>query len=354
MTFRRASTGAGVLMGIVFAIAWLSGWFEEKIPPGVIAPEITEVPAGAEVATVARVVAPAVEWASGGIESAHRTAVAVRILARLEEVRVAAGDEVTAGDTLALLDARDMMARLRQARHALKAARAQHDLARKEFTRVEAPLKRGVTPRQRHDQSVSALRVAEAEVARLRQRLEEAETAVSYTEIKAPVSGRVVDRLAEPGDMVSPGQPILRLYDPTALRVEAPVRESLAIGLKIGDRLRVEVSALGQTMTGAIEEIVPYAEPGARTLLVKVRLPSDLRLFAGMFARVAVPVGDRIRLLVPAAAIARIGQLEYATVVVDGRASRRMVTTGRPMDDGRIEILSGLAEGERVIVPGAG
>ena len=85
MTFRRASTGAGVLMGIVFAIAWLSGWFEEKIPPGVIAPEITEVPAGAEVATVARVVAPAVEWASGGIESAHRTAVAVRILARLED-----------------------------------------------------------------------------------------------------------------------------------------------------------------------------------------------------------------------------------------------------------------------------
>lgn len=354
MTFGRASTGAGVLIGIVLAIAWLSGWFEDKIPPGVVAPVTIQVPAGAKVATVVRVVAPALEWASGGVESAHRTTVAVRILARLEEVRVAAGDEVTAGDTLALLDARDLMARLRQARHALKAARAQHELARQEFTRVEELLKRGVTTRRRFDQTVSALRVAEAEVARLGQSLELAETSVSYTEIKAPVSGRVVDRLAEPGDMVSPGQPILRLYDPTALRVEAPVRESLAIGLEVGDRLRVEVSALGQTMTGVIEEIVPYAEPGARTLLVKVRLPSDLRLFAGMFARVAVPAGDRARLLVPAAAITRIGQLEYATVVVEGRAIKRMVTTGRSMDDGRIEVLSGLAEGERVVVPGAG
>jgi RND family efflux transporter MFP subunit len=354
MTFRRTIAGAGVLIGIVLAIAWLSGWFEAKIPPGETLQAPAQVPAGAEVATVARVVAPALEWASGGIESARRTTVAVRILARLEEVRVAAGDEVTAGDTLARLDARDPMARLQQARQALKAARAQHDLARQEFERVEELLKRGVTTRQRFDRSVSALRVAEAEVARLRQSIGEAETAVSYTEIKAPVSGRVVDRLAEPGDIVSPGQPILHLYDPTALRVEAPVRESLAIGLKVGDSLRIEIAALGQTMTGTIEEIVPYAEPGARTLLVKVRLPGDLRLFAGMFARVAVPAGDRTRLLVPAAAIARIGQLEYATVVVDGRASKRMVTTGRSMDDGRIEVLSGLAEGERVVVPGAG
>jgi RND family efflux transporter MFP subunit len=354
MTFRRTITGAGILIGIVLAIAWLSGWFEEKIPPGVVAPETLPLPADAEVATVARVVEPAVEWASGGIESARRTAVAVRILARLEEVRVAAGDEVSAGDVLARLDARDLMARLQQARQALKAAQAQHELARQEFERVEALLNRGVTTRQRFDQTVSALRIAEAEVARQRQSIGEAETAVSHTEIKAPAAGRVVDRLAEPGDTVSPGQPILRLYDPTALRVEAPVRESLAIGLKVGDSLRVEISALGQTMTGPIEEIVPYAEPGARTLLVKVRLPNDSRLFAGMFARIAVPAGSRARLLVPAAAIARIGQLEYATVVVEGRASRRMVTTGLATGDGRIEVLSGLAEGESVVVPGTG
>ncbi len=64
--------------------------------------------------------------------------------------------------------------------------------------------------------------------------------------------------------------------------------ESLAIGLKVGDNLRVEVSALGQTMIGTFDKIVPYSEPGARTLLVKIRLPSDPRMFAGIFARVAV------------------------------------------------------------------
>lgn len=351
MMSRRLAAAAGILVAVALAVAWLSGWFETKIPPGVVESTAGRVPSGAETAAVERVEAPALEWASGTVESARRTSVASRILARIEEVRVTAGDEVKAGDVLVRLDARDLQARQQQARDALKAAEAQLDLARQEFARADELLKRGVTTRQRYDQANSAVRVALAETNRLRQMLEEAETALSYTEIRAPVSGRVIDRLAEPGDTVSPGQTILRLYDPTALRVEAPVRETLAVNLKVGDSLTVEISAIGGTRTGTIDEIVPYAEPGARTLLVKVRLPNDPRLFAGMFARVAVPAGKTERLLIPAAAVTRIGQLEFTTVIEDGRALRRMVTTGGTADGGRIEVLSGLTAGERIATP---
>jgi hypothetical protein len=150
-----------------------------------------------------------------------------------------------------------------------------------------------------------------------------------------------------------PGRPLLRIYDPALLRVEAPVRESLAVALAVGDVLRVEVPALGELVEGRIDEIVPFAERGARTLLVKVSLPrSDARLFAGMFARVAIPAGERRRLLVPEAAIERVGQLEFVTVVdEDGKSERRLVTSGESGAAGSVEVLSGLRGGERVRVP---
>lgn len=352
MILRRILQGVAVLLVIAVAVGWLSGWFESKIPGDGAVPGVAQVIAESDTVAVESVVEPAFEWASGTVRSARRTTVAARILARIEEVRVTAGEDVAAGDLLVILDARDLRARAAGAREALKAAEAQRDLAQSELERADALLKRGVGTRQRYDQALSALQVSEAEVDRLLQGVREAETALSYTEIRVPAAGRVIDRLAEPGDTVSPGQPLLRLYDPTALRVEVPVRESLAVRLRVDDELRIEVPALAETLTGPIDEFVPFAEPGARTLLVKVRMPSDDRLFSGLYARVAVPAGERSRLLVPAEAVTRIGQLEFVTVIEESGPARRMVTSGQRMADGRVDILSGLAAGERVAKSG--
>jgi len=351
MTIRRGLQGAAILLVIVAAVGWLSGWFERKIPPEGTTATAGQAAPDAEAAVVERVTEAAFEWSSGTVQSARRTTVAARILARVEEVSVAAGDDVAAGDLLVTLDARDLGARVAQARESLKAAQAKRDLAKRELDRADELLKRGVGTRQRYDQALSTLQISEADVDRLRQSLNETETALSYTRIRAPAAGRVIDRLAEPGDTVAPGQPLLRLYDPAALRAEAPVRESLAVGLNVGDVLRVEVPALATTINGPIDEIVPFAEPGARTLLVKVSMPVDARLYAGLYARVAIPAGERVRLLVPATAVTRIGQLEFVTVIEETGAAQRMVTSGEPLDDGRLEILSGLEAGERV-VPG--
>ena len=140
--------------------------------------------------------------------------------------------------------------------------------------------------------------------------------------------------------------------DPALLRVEAPVRESLAVRLTVGDTLQVDVPALEEEVEGRIDEIVPFAERGARTMLVKVSVPrTDGRLFAGMFARVGVPGDVRARLLVPEAAIERVGQLDFVRVLGEGGAlERRLVTTGGPAAGGRVEVLSGLRGGERVSV----
>ena len=352
--------GLEAALGVAFltvALVWLSGGFEEKIEPTEVAMTQELVPAS-EIRTVTAEEVQVVEWASGEVASARHTSVASRVLARIEEIRVRAGTRVEEGDVLITLDARDLRAQLGKAKEALRAAEARLELAEREYERTQELFRTGVAPQRQLDEVLSQLRAARAEVAGRKQALEEARTAASFAEIRSPVTGRVIDRLAEPGDTAVPGRPLLRIYDPTLLRVEAPVRESLAVRLGIGNVLQVDIPALDRTVEGRIDEIVPFAERGARTLLVKVSLPrSDARLFAGMYARVAIPAGKRLRMFAPDGAIARVGQLEFVTVVdPEDHPERRLVRTGetRVADEGepaRVEVLSGLVAGERIRLP---
>ncbi len=349
---RVVEVGIGLAV-LIAAVSALSGGCGERVEPGVVA--VQGIAAAGQPVAVEDETETAVEWASGQVASARQTAVASRVLARIEDVRVRAGSPVAEGDVLVVLDARDLGARLGETEEALRAAQARLELAQSDYARVQELFGSGVVPQQRLDQASSALRAATAEVAARAEAREQARAGRSFAEIRSPVTGRVVDRLAEPGDTAVPGQPLMRIYDPSLLRVEVPVRESLAVALAVGDVLRVEVPALDETLEGPIDELVPFAEPGARTLLVKVRLPrTDGRLFAGMFARVAIPAGVRRRIVVPERAVQRVGQLESVLVVSEsGEVERRMVTTGQRAGAARVEVLSGLTPGERVLVADA-
>lgn len=350
---RRAVEGGAGALVVLLAVAWLSGSCGDRIPPGEGERAIRHAPPDARRARVEAIDAPVTEQVSGTLASARQTTVSSKILARIASVAVNAGSVVSEGDLLVRLDARDLDAREREAEEGLRGARARLALARSELARIEQLFASDVASRQQLDRARSAFAVARAEVQAAEERAGEAGVARSYAEIRAPVTGRVVDRLAEPGDTAAPGVPLLRLYDPSALRLEAPVRETLAVRLDPGQTLSVHVEALARSFEGTIDEIVPFAEPGARTLLVKVRLPPDPDLVAGIFGRLEVPAGERRRLLAPRDAVSRTGQLEFATVVgPDDVLERRLVTTGPERGD-TVEILSGLSAGESVLLRGA-
>jgi RND family efflux transporter MFP subunit len=336
---------------LVAAVVWLSGGCGDRIGPEDLPPEAPP-PSGPEgVASVEERETAFFEWASGTISSARHTTISSKILARIEEIPVRAGDVIEQGTLVVRLDSRDLEARMRAAREEVTAARAALELARSERERVAGLHASKVASLQQLDRATADRNVAAAKLERAEQRVADAEVALSHSELRAPVGGRVIDRLAEPGDTAAPGAALLRIYDPGAMRLEAPVREGLATRLTSGQALRVSVEALDLSVQGEIDEIVPAAEPGARTFLVKVRLPHDSRLFAGMFGRAEIPAGKGRRLVVPERAIERIGQLEYATVVgKDGAHHRRLVTTG-PAARGVVEVLSGLAVGEAVALP---
>ena len=342
------------LVALVWVAAWLSGLTAEKIPPGqneVVASHVT--PEGRqEVYVVREVFKDYTAEAVGTLKASSRTEVSSRVLAPINKILVRAGQAVKEGDVLVELDRRALETQLSQAKAAVAAAEAAAGQAANDYGRAKRLFEKHAVSQAAMEKDAAAVEVTRAKLDQARQAQSEVDVMISYTTIKAPQNGMVVDRLAEEGDMARPGEPLLILYDPTSLRLEVPVMENLAVGLKPGDELTVQIDARdNRRIKAVVDEIVPQAEAASRSFLVKVRLPRSEDLFEGMFGRLIIPVGQRRHLCIHTGAIETIGQLQFVNVLGEGgRIERRLITTGRFGDANHREVLSGLKAGERVLL----
>jgi RND family efflux transporter MFP subunit len=342
---------------LALLVMWLAGFFTEKVEPESVAPPAAEVPPLTWEAARGGI-EPQFERAPGTIVARREATVSARITAVIAAVNARAADAVQRGQTLIELDSRDLAARERQADQAIAAAQARLGEAEKQYARMQALAADGTIPRSQYDSAQADRDAARAELERAQSAAAESRAGRSYATLTAPFDGRIVDRLAEPGDTAMPGQPLLKMYDPTQLRLEAYVRESLAGSLRPGQTVGVQIDALGDALEGRVEEVVPQAEPGSRSVLVKVALPEDPSLFPGMFGRLVIPSGEAERLYAPAAAVHRVGQLTWVWTLEPAtddaattRAVRRYVKLGDREKEGWTEILSGLTSGAPVGVP---
>ena len=346
----RIGTALAAIVVVVVAMLWLSGAFRADM----IAPGTVEQPHAAQhdvqIAVARRVKLVPIAEPVGTVQAEHRTSVTARVVANVLEMKVNAGDKVQQGQLLALLDDTQQQARVQQARESLRSAEANRDYAAQEVERRRA-LPPQVLSQSEREQWESKLNMASADVARAKQAVLEAESALADTQIRAPMSGIVIDRLVEPGDQSAPGKTLVTLYDPTRLRVEASVRESDIGRLSPGLKLTVVVDALKTERQGTVEQIVPAADPTSRTFLVKVHLPDPAGLFPGMYARLRIPLDERQTVQIPSAAVRRVGQLTLLDVMQNGRPLRRAVRLGRS-DGETVEVLAGLNEGEQIALPG--
>lgn len=340
---------------LIFIIAWMMGVFRAKIQPDLYpAPDSARRLDQAEkqdTEIVHEVIKDYIIEAVGTLKAASRTEISARVMAPIEEVHVRAGQLVQAGEALIRLDDRALKTQRSQAQAALVAAEAALRQAENDYRRDRQLLERKAISQAQMDQTTANWEVNRAKLNAAREALAEADVMLSYTLITAPRAGVVVDRLAEPGDMAKPGVPLLVLYDPTSLRLDVPVMENLAVKLKVSESFKVRIDALNTEVEGTIDEIVPQAEAASRSFLVKVALPKQPGMYEGLFGRLLIPAGKRRYLCLPTAAIQAIGQLQFVTVVrSDGRLERRFIQTGRLGMPGRIEVLSGVKAGERVLL----
>lgn len=337
---------------ILLLMLWVTGTFHRGTVEGKTQALPAERTENLSTAMVAAQTWPVVFEATGTVRAEQLATVTSRVVASVLAVRVAAGRRVASGETVVLLDDRDMRRRVDQAREAVHVAEANLAQAQSDHHRDKALFDQKVIPAYEFEHTETSLKTADATLRRLQQAQQEAEVALSYSAIRSPFAGVVVDKLAEVGDLAAPGKPLFSIYQEGRLWLEAAVPEEMVSRIRLGSPVTVRVDACGRLLQGTVAEVVPSSDPSTRTVAVRARLKDSRNLIPGMFGRLLIPAEDEKVLAVPASAVIRAGQLTMVDVVQAGRVQRRSVQLGRAAEDW-LEIYSGLEAGEVVVVRAA-
>ncbi|MEZ5974556.1 MAG: efflux RND transporter periplasmic adaptor subunit [Planctomycetota bacterium] len=311
-------------------------------------PALAQVPPGAKTAKAMLAVLPESRTYPGFVEAGDPAQISSRVMATVLEVAAREGDQVAAGQSLIQLDDKAAQTRLAQAMANLQTAQANSLQAKLAFDRAERLRAAEALTAQEWESARAQRDATQAMEDQASDAVEEARTALEWYSLQAPFSGLVLRRSTDPGSLASPGQPLLFLYRPDRLRFAAAVPEELAARLQVGQSL--EVSFPDKARNATLTRILPAADPRTGTVTLHLELAGGQNLLPGMLGRLEVLVGERETLVVPAAAVRQVGQLQRVQLVQDGRLAPTTITTGKS-HDGRIEILTGLEAGEEVLIP---
>jgi multidrug efflux pump subunit AcrA (membrane-fusion protein) len=335
---------------------------------------------------------PDILAAPGTVQPRDRVVLSSQINGFVREVRVRAGDVVTAGQILVALDSRDAdgqkegaqagiveaQAALAEARRGAQvaqsmraAAQANADLANGTHARYQKLFaSQSVSPqeldemRARRDSAAAELaakdslvaasedrlRQVEARIAQATAQMKRADVYVGWSVIKAPAAGRIVERNVDPGSGIFPGTPLMVVESTARPQVLASLSTAQAGSLRPGLEVQVSVpDQPGKFVSGNIAEIIPLSTSGSHTVQCKIDLPAGFAPVSGSFVTVNIQVGTRQALLVPVQAIRENGQITGVLVADSaGKAHLRLIKAA-PYDRERMEILAGVEPGERIV-----
>ena len=357
-------SGAGRAVGVLIAtiaLLIIGGCSGEKRAKAA-APESVS---GVAVVTVQRTTVPDYLEATGTVHAAQSAQLASQVMGTITRVNVQEGAHVRRGQVLIAIDEAQPRAAYQSASAGLQASRGAIAVADADYSLAESTMqryqmlydKKSVSPHE-YDEVKAKLAAAKAQrdaahanSAQAEAVVAQASTTVSFTRVRAPFDGVVTAKLVDAGAMAAPGVPLLVVEDPSHFRLEAVVDESQAGTVRLGTEVPVVLDSLGsRPITGKVVQIVPAADPASRTFTVKIDLPANPMVRSGLFGRARFPRGERQSILVPQSALLHRGQLDAVYIVgTDQVASLRYVTLGRP-DGNRVEVLSGLDDGERIVV----
>jgi RND family efflux transporter MFP subunit len=287
-------------------------------------------------AAATRGTAVEIVYATGGVEPVRWSKVASLIRDRIVEVCDCEGKPVKKGDVLARLDDR-------QAQAGLKELKAREDFLQREMSRVSELIARNIATTQAYERASSDLRQVQGLIS------VQTEKIADYT-IVAPMDGVVLRRDGEVGEIAEVGQILYRVGVPKPLQVVAEVNEEDIPRVRLGQTALFRTDAFPERrLEGKVSEITPMGDIAAKTFRVKIALPDDTPLKPGMSVESNIITREKPNaLLIPADALQG-----NAVFVLDGaHVHKREVKIGI-RGTRQVEVLSGLADGERVASPAA-
>jgi RND family efflux transporter MFP subunit len=293
--------------------------------------------------------------AIGRVKNVRESTLTARAMGKIVAVAVKSGDTVKTGQVLARIDDADAQGRVAQARGAVAQAEAARVIAKQNLERFEKLRETDSASEAKYQKAVFDFQSAVGAHEQASGALRTAEAYLRETTIVAPFDGRVVDTLVEVGESAAPGQPVARLEGGSEMEFEATVGAAEIAAIARGQRATVAVDGPAGAvleLAGTVTEVVPAQDVMTHTSTVRIRIDPDARIRSGMFGRARFSVGVKScpSVYVPADLVQRRGQLSALFVVDSGNALRlRLVTEGAKRGTD-VEILSGLADGERLVV----
>ena len=286
------------------------------------------------------------------IEAVRQATVAAQLSGTVTQILVDAGDRVKKGQVLARIDTRETDAQVAAGRAGVAQADAQLVQARLNLDRTKSLLEKNFVSKAALDKAESDYDAAKAAADAARAGQSQADTARSFAELRSPLDGVVTRRLMEPGEVAAPGRGVIAVHDPSALRAVGNLPQYVMPKAVAATRARIELLQLNRTVDATRVTVLPASDARLLSTQIRADLPASESgaVTPGSAAKILVPVGRARKLVVPASALIRRGELTAVNVLTaDGKPQLRQVRIGPSVGDGSVEVLAGLSEGERVL-----
>jgi len=291
---------------------------------------------------------------SGTLRGTRRVPLSTKMMGTVTQLDVEEGDRVETGEVLIRVRSQNVQAQKRQVQARLQEATAALANAKTNFERIQALYEKDSATEKELDDARTGYERAKARVEALKGQLDEIEDRLTYATVTSPIDGYVVEKRSEEGALAAPGRPLLvvETMDDMKAVVQVPAADINRFSVK--DSVTVEVgAAVDRRRTGVVTQVNPAGNYASRQFSVQVRLSRDntSTLKSGMYAQVLLPTDDATAVTVPEDALVRRGQLTGLYTVQGGEVLLRWVRVGKHYGD-RVEVLSGLAEGETYVTDG--
>ena len=288
---------------------------------------------------------------SGALKAVNSAIVKARVAGELQGLTVREGDTVKAGQIVARVDPAEYQARVRQAQQLAESAKAQVDIARRAFDNNRSLVDQGFISRTALDTSLASLAASEASYRAAQAGMDVAAKALDDTVLRSPLAGLVSQRLAQPGERVSPEARIVEIVDLSRLELEASLSATESIDLHLGQSAVLQIEGAAKPVNARVVRINPSAVAGSRAVIAYLAVDSAPGLRQGLFAQGTLGTGRLQTLAVPLNAVRTDKPQPYVQWVDKQQVRHQTVELGaRGEIDAQVMVgIKGVSEGAKVV-----
>lgn len=288
---------------------------------------------------------------SGSLKAVNSALVKARVAGELQDLSVREGDVVKIGQVIARVDATEYQARLRQAQQLAESAKGQVDIARRAFDNNRSLVDQGFISKTALDTSLASLASAEASLRAAQAGAEVAAKALGDTVLRAPISGLISQRLAQPGERVAPDARVVEIIDLSRLELETSLSAAESLRVRVGQSAMLQIEGSATPISAHVVRVNPSAVAGSRAVLAYLAVDPVPGLRQGLFAQGTLATGGFKALTVPLSTVRSDKPQPYVQLIEQQRVRHQNVELGeRGEADGQSLIaITGVGENARLL-----